>query len=126
METRKQGDTDEGGEMNDIDCPYCGKGQDINHDDGYGYEEDEVFEQECCFCDKVFVFTTAISFYYEAEKAPCKNGEGEHEWRDKIGSPRAAFMGKQFCSVCDEQRDTMAPEDRNAAMEKYFTELRGE
>ena len=56
--------------MSDIDCPYCGKGQDINHDDGYGYEEDEIFEQECSGCDKVFVFTTSIDFYYEAEKAP--------------------------------------------------------
>ena len=96
----------------DVDCPYCGKGQDINHDDEYGYHEDEVFEQECSKCDKVFVYTTTISFYYEAEKAPCK-----------VGCPEAAFIGKQFCAVCDEQRDNMDPKDRKIALEKYFTEL---
>ena len=63
----------------DVDCPYCGEGQEICHDDGYGYEEDEVFEQECSGCDKIFVFTTSISFYYEARQAACKNDDGEHE-----------------------------------------------
>ena len=107
----------------DVNCPYCGKGQDINHDDGYGYDEDDVFEQECSKCDKVFVYTTTISFYYEAEKAPCKNDEGEHDWKDRVGSPEAAVKGKQFCAVCDEQRDNMDPKDRKIALEKYFTEL---
>lgn len=23
----------------DVECPYCGKGLDIDHEDGYGYEE---------------------------------------------------------------------------------------
>ena len=33
--------------MKDVDCPYCKAEQDINHDDGYGYEEDGMYEQEC-------------------------------------------------------------------------------
>lgn len=53
----------------DVECPYCGEGQEINHDDGYGYEEDRRHEQQCGSCEKHFVFTTSISFYYEAEKA---------------------------------------------------------
>lgn len=61
--------------MRDINCPYCGEGIEINHDDGYGYEEDEVFQQECGKCGMNFTYTTSISFYYSAEKAPCLNGE---------------------------------------------------
>lgn len=30
--------------MNDVNCPYCGAKQEINHDDGYGYAEGEVNE----------------------------------------------------------------------------------
>ena len=43
--------------MKDVECPYCGTGQEINHDDGYGYEEDDPHEQSCPHCDKTFVFT---------------------------------------------------------------------
>ena len=32
------------------------RNQDINHDDGYGYEEDVTHEQECSNCEKTFVF----------------------------------------------------------------------
>lgn len=109
--------------MSDIECPYCGKGQEICHDDGYGYEDGEVFEQECSGCDKIFIYTTEISYYYKAEKAPCLNGDTDHEWKDKIGYPIEAFRGKQYCAVCDKQRDTMSPEDRREAMRMYFEEL---
>ena len=46
----------------DVKCPYCNKGQDINHDDGFGYEEDAIHEQDCISCSKIFAFTTSISF----------------------------------------------------------------
>ena len=59
----------------DVECPYCGKGQEICHDDGYGYEDGQTFEQECSDCDNTFAYTTATSFYYEANKCPCLNGE---------------------------------------------------
>jgi len=52
----------------DVVCPYCGSGVEINHDDGYGYEEDKTFEQECGSCGKTFVYTTTIVFYYHAKK----------------------------------------------------------
>lgn len=53
--------------MSDVNCPYCGAEQEINHDDGYGYEEGRDFEQECVSCEKVFGFTTMISFHYEVK-----------------------------------------------------------
>jgi len=54
--------------MKDVECPYCGDGQEICHDDGQGYEEDKRHKQMCGTCGKTFVFTTSIHCYYEAWK----------------------------------------------------------
>lgn len=50
-----------------VKCPYCNKSQKINHDDGYGYEEDRIHQQECDSCDKTFIYTTSIVFYYDVD-----------------------------------------------------------
>ena len=49
----------------DVECPYCGHAQNINHDDGYGYDEYTEFEQECPNCERQFGFTTEIHFHYD-------------------------------------------------------------
>ena len=85
----------------DVECPYCGKGQEINHDDGYGYEEGVTYQQQCGHCDKYFTYTTSISFYYDAEKADCLN-EGEHNWEPTTTQPK--FFTKMRCTMCDEER----------------------
>jgi len=56
----------------DVECPYCECGQEICHDDGYGYEEGVYHEQQCSDCGKTFVFKTSISFDYEVSKANLK------------------------------------------------------
>lgn len=56
--------------MTDATCPYCGADQEINHDDGYGYEEDVAYEQECPGCEKTFVFFTQVSFTYDVRCQP--------------------------------------------------------
>jgi len=97
----------------DIECPYCGKGQEINHDDGYGYEEGRLWEQECSDCDKTFVFTTSISFYYDAYKADCLNGE-PHKW----GKPQKMWLDetknkelwRRKCKDCEEAQQGYNPE----------------
>ena len=84
----------------DVVCPYCGEGQEICHDDGLGYEEDRIHEQECGKCEKIFVFTTSISFYYEANKADCLNGE-EHK---RKSMPSIPFYPKRtVCEDCGEE-----------------------
>lgn len=88
--------------MRDIECPYCGDWLDINHDDGYGYEEDRVFQQHCGNCDKYFTYTTSIYFNYNAEQADCLNG-GEHDFKPTTTRPK--YFTKMRCSMCDEQRD---------------------
>lgn len=51
--------------MSDVTCPYCKTEQEICHDDGYGYDDGEYFEQECVECDREFKFTTSITFSYQ-------------------------------------------------------------
>lgn len=87
----------------DVECPYCGEGQEINHDDGYGYTEDKRHEQQCGDCGKNFVYNTSISFYYEAEKADCLNGS-PHDLEPVIHMPNRWPDWKR-CKNCDfEQR----------------------
>lgn len=86
----------------DIQCPYCGEWEEINHDDGYGYSEDTMYEQDCGSCGKTFGFTTSISFYYEPHNVECKN-DGKHDWRPTKTYPK--FFTKMECSQCWEIRD---------------------
>lgn len=85
----------------DVQCPYCGHEQDINHDDGYGYEQDRKHEQDCRSCEKTFIYTTMISFDYEVEKADCLNGS-EHNWTPTKTYPRECTL--MICSICDTER----------------------
>ena len=87
--------------MKDINCPYCGAEQYIDHVDGNGYGEDEKHQQQCSNCEKTFVYTTTISFYYDADKAECLNG-GEHDFQPTHTSPREYTMMR--CAMCDEER----------------------
>ncbi len=61
----------------DVQCPYCNEWQKICHDDGYGYSEDEVHEQQCNDCKMNFVYTTSTRFHYEAKQAPAGGSHGE-------------------------------------------------
>lgn len=88
--------------MTDIECPYCNKSQEINHDDGYGYAEDELFQQECSNCGKTFVYTTGIIYSYNAEKADCLNG-GEHDYQLTHTYPKE--YSKMQCSMCIDEKE---------------------
>jgi len=85
--------------FNDIECPYCEAPQEINHDDGYGYTEDETFQQECGECEKTFVYRTVISFDYYPEKADCLNG-AEHNYKNVVAYPDKYFKKYVRCDDC--------------------------
>lgn len=87
--------------MREIKCPYCGEEQEINHDDGYGYEEDRLHEQECGDCDKTFTFTTSIHYYYEAHKADCLNGS-PHKLKPTTTIP--IEFTRMYCEECEYKR----------------------
>ena len=86
----------------DVECPYCGEWLEINHDDGFGYAEDEAYEQECCACEKYFIFHTSISYSYTANRADCLNG-GEHRYKKTATFPKR--YTRMRCIDCDEERE---------------------
>ena len=87
--------------MSDVECPYCGAGQEICHDDGFGYDEDSAHEMECGGCEKTFVFTTSIMFSYTPYKADCLNG-ADHNLLASRTHPR--IYTKMRCQDCDYER----------------------
>lgn len=87
--------------MSDVNCPYCDEELEINHDDGYGYDQDETHNQECSNCNKVFTYTTRIMFHYSVSKSFCLNG-GEHSWKASNTVPRIATT--MYCDDCGETR----------------------
>ena len=93
--------------MSDLECPYCEAEQEVCHDDGFGYEEDQRHEMECSECEKSFVFTTSISYFYCPEKADCLNG-GDHVVEMSATYPREYSM--MCCRDCDYERKPRADE----------------
>lgn len=87
--------------MNDIECPYCNHEQEVNHDDGHGYEEDKLHQQQCDSCDKYFTYTTHISYYYDAYTADCLN-DSEHTFKATSTYPKECT--RMECTQCGETR----------------------
>lgn len=95
--------------MFDIQCPYCDGEFEICNDDGFGLEEDIRYEQECPHCEKLFVFTTWISFDYSPKRADCLNGE-PHAVRPLRTFP--IERTKMYCRDCNYSRN---PTDKEMA-----------
>lgn len=85
----------------EVECPYCGTYLYIDHDDGYGYEEDVKHQQVCDSCEKTFTYLTTITYDYEAEKAECLNG-GEHNYKPTRTFPKQ--YTKMECMACGDIR----------------------
>ena len=108
----------------DLECPYCEKGLDINHDDGFGYEEGVLHEMECKYCEKTFVFQTSISYRYEPAKADCLN-DGEHDFQPTTTFPKE--WTEMECTMCGGRRE-LTEEERIAmnigSKQSYFESLK--
>ena len=87
--------------MSDVECPYCGNGQDICNDDGHGLDECRTHQEECGECGKMFIFTTSLTVDSEAEKADCLNGS-EHRMEPRQ-SWRYYYPDAVRCSVCNHE-----------------------
>ena len=107
--------------MTSVKCPECGVDVEICNDDGHGAEEGVLFEEECGGCGKTFGFTSSISFYYDAYKLPCANGE-DHKLIDLTIFPKELGVGKKKCIYCD-QEFTIDKVAHKKAVEGYFKEL---
>jgi hypothetical protein len=86
---------------NDLQCPYCGADQEVNHDDGAGYDENKLHEQDCRECGKTYVFETLISVDYTPHKADCLNG-AEHILKFRKSWPHT--HSRMCCQDCDYER----------------------
>ena len=93
----------------DLECPYCGKGNEVCHDDGQGYDQSELHEMQCRDCNKFFVFKTSIFFSYEPLKADCLN-DSEHNLAPSNTTPK--YYTKMKCTDCDYERNPTAEEKK--------------
>jgi len=66
----------------DVKCPNCGDLQNIDHDDGYGFEEDELHEQYCLNCGYVFKYETIVTYSYQVF---CADGDHKLEQSQVVG-----------------------------------------
>ena len=82
-------------------CPYCGTEIEISHDDGFGYEEDELHQYQCHECEKYFVFTTCISISHDLIKADCLNDE-KHDYQETKTYPRR--FTRLRCKTCGDEK----------------------
>lgn len=98
--------------MNDINCPYCNKPQDVDRSEGYGTDENTVYQKQCEGCDKYFTFSVGIIFVYHEEKADCLNGS-PHNWEPTITIPKKYTQMR--CTMCYEERK-LTPEEREAIL----------
>ena len=108
----------------DIECPYCNKGLDINHDDGLGLEENVYHQMECESCRKNFVFETIITFDYEAKQADCLN-DSEHDYQLTRTAPKE--FSKMECTMCGETRELTEDERLSNGIgtkESYFERMK--
>ena len=82
--------------MSDVKCPYCGHTQEIDHDDGYGYEEGETHEQECRECEEYFKFTTQVMHSYTVM---CQ--DGDHDLEVSGSESNNHRYQHQSCTKCN-------------------------
>lgn len=110
--------------MDTVECPYCEYEQEIDHEDGYGYDGDETFTQECPCCGKVFAYQTEILFSYNVHTCDCQNGE-DHKWKLMMTHPK--FASRMECTECGERRSLTEEERQKFGIEtkeEYFEKLK--
>lgn len=104
--------------MSDLECPYCGAENEVCHDDGIGYSEDEAHEMECGTCEKNFVFYATIHFHYSPRKADCLNGSPHQlrEWRKIYTEANGYEIHRRCCNDCQyEERKRVDKKDGGEA-----------
>ena len=94
----------------DLQCPLCGEWQQVDHDDGMGYDQDVMHNQECSDCGNIFGFKTYISFSYDPVKTDCLN-DGNHKWKLSHTYPRK--FSQMYCDFCEERRDLTEEEKQS-------------
>lgn len=98
--------------MNDVECPYCGHTFDVDITER---EQEVDFEVQCPNCDKYCWVSFCYFPSFEAEKAPCLNGE-PHVFQKCYST----LYGEYEQCLCGETRNKISYEE---AITKYNKEL---
>ena len=110
--------------MGTVECPYCGEEKEIDHTVEEYYDQEKTHQIQCGNCEKYFVFTTSISFFYSSEKADCLN-DGNHYYVPTHTYPKA--FTEMRCCMCDDTRE-LTNEERTSlgieTTEEYFKSLK--
>lgn len=86
-----------------IVCPYCG----IKNLDSWEVNTNIVDGSLGiieCDCGKKFMAQRYCKITYSTKKAPCMNGEEEHQWEKIVGIPKEFFEGKYRCKICGSEK----------------------
>jgi len=106
--------------MNNVECPYCGEENEVSHDNGENYSEDETTETECSGCEKIFQIETSVIFDHRAIATPCLN-DGNHHFEQVYGCPKEVFVGVTMCRICGERKTDTAKNQES--MKEYIKSL---
>lgn len=102
--------------MSKIACPYCAAYHE--YDTTEMYEEDELYEIECVYCDKIFTVTPIIQIDYKEARADCLNEMADHNYKLKR---RSLLRHCYFeCSVCGALRHPETSEDWKTIHETFM------
>jgi hypothetical protein len=99
---------------NDVECPYCGAGMEIDYSGRVG-REDKIYDRECDGCGKTFAYDVTITISHTAWKAPCLNG-GEHNWWCERRHPLE--YSRMKCAVCGDTRELTEKEREENEIEE--------
>lgn len=106
-----------------VDCPYCDHENEEEWED-IPREEDDSMETQCAGCEKYFTYTHDVIHTSSSEKAPCLNGEADHDWTQLTRYPliRSGKVG-ELCKTCPEAREVLASTEQWDHLEKMNDEF---
>jgi uncharacterized protein YlaI len=110
--------------MSRVKCPYCGREQSIDPDDGEGYGTD-IMHTEVCICGKKFGYTVVIAFDYDVFKIDCVNELIEHDFQ--LARILPVEFSKMKCTICGRTRELNDDERKKfriGSKESFFKKLK--
>lgn len=84
--------------MNDVECPECGHEHDIKIDGWSDVQEDNIYDNTCPSCNKIYCYSFSVVRNYEAHKADCQNGS-DHDWKPMKIYP-LHWPDARYCRDC--------------------------
>lgn len=104
----------------DVECPYCEKWLEVCQDDGYACDPTYDEEHECGECGKFFILSVDWSPDFDAEEAPCLNGE-KHKYLVNVTKQLHWNFYRMKCISCRKEKDVTELSEMKKLDEKLRT-----